>query len=116
MEDKLEAEDIKQSHCAFRLRIIFKAMPTVDYEINEYEKKDPTRLKEAQERQDEFVCKVVGYAEQVIAVLDKEIDEDYNQIKPCPHKDCDYWGQGGCMLPGKCIYAGDNMEGRGVYE
>ena len=58
---------------------------------------------------------VMRYCTKCISIRIHE-DEDYNQIKPCPHKDCDYWGQGGCMLPGKCIYAGDNMEGRGVYE
>lgn len=28
----------------------------------------------------------------------------------CKHITCEYWGQSGCMLPGRCIYAPDDYE------
>jgi hypothetical protein len=36
--------------------------------------------------------------------------EEYNIDQSCQHTTCDYWGQGGCMLPGRCIYAPTDEE------
>lgn len=37
-------------------------------------------------------------------------DSEEMKEHECKNTDCDYWGQGGCMLPGRCIYTLDEEE------
>lgn len=41
---------------------------------------------------------------------------DYADIisQECQHTTCEYWGQGGCMLPGRCIYSPDEDENTSI--
>lgn len=70
VEYSIEKVDLQKSRTAFDVRVMFEAMPTCDYEIRSRDKKNTERLKEAKDMQDDFVNKVINYAEQVIAVLE----------------------------------------------
>lgn len=75
VEFNINKKNLQKSRTAFEVRVMFESFPSIDYEISEYAKSHPEQMKKEIKWQKDFVDRVINYAKQVIAVLDKEINE-----------------------------------------
>jgi len=75
IENNINKKSLQISSIAFEIRVMFESFPSLDHEISEYAKSHSEQMKKEIKWQKDFVDRVINYAKQVIAVLDKEINE-----------------------------------------